>query len=204
MLKQLLTMENYFTLYVLIGMITIIIIVFLSFFQDNNNDESIEKYDKDVEDYRRVISDYYTKQDQQLEKDIIQKLRREELLYSSKINNTSNRVFESHGERIAKIYLQKKFNAPFVKTRPKFLTYPPSGRPLELDLFNERLGIAVEYHGVQHFKSHVLNRFNLRYQQDKDNFKRRICRKLGILLIEIPYTIKEKDIPSFLEQQLTN
>jgi hypothetical protein len=39
-------------------------------------------------------------------------------------------------------------------------------------------------------------------QQYRDKMKRDICKKLGIRLIEVPYTVKHEDIPKYLTQRL--
>ena len=39
-------------------------------------------------------------------------------------------------------------------------------------------------------------------QQYRDKIKRDSCKKLGIKLIEVPYTVKHEDIPNFLNNEL--
>ena len=40
-------------------------------------------------------------------------------------------------------------------------------------------------------------------QQYRDRIKRDACKKLGIFLIEVPYTVKIEDIYNFLYNELT-
>jgi hypothetical protein len=62
---------------------------------------------------------------------------------------------------------------------------------LELDGYSEKLGIAFEYHGEQHYRS-VLWRKNHKTdivsQQARDQLKRERCRNEGVTLIEVPYS----------------
>jgi hypothetical protein len=82
---------------------------------------------------------------------------------------------------------------PFIKVRPKFLKYPPTGKNLELDGYNEELKMAFEYNGEQHYKFCPF--FHKSYedlykQRDHDFFKKQKCAEYGIKLITIPYTVK--------------
>jgi hypothetical protein len=110
---------------------------------------------------------------------------------------------ESKGESIVRQYMSEKFNRPFDKVRN--LYNPVTGQYLEIDCYNEDLKIGVEYQGQQHYK--YIPHFHknveaFRNQQYRDELKRIYCRDAGILLIEVPYTVKHKDIPYYLESQL--
>ena len=65
----------------------------------------------------------------------------------------------------------------------------------ELDGYCSELNIAFEYQGVQHYKEMYFHRLgrDLKTQQERDKQKRNMCNKLGITLIEIPYTEKQKE-----------
>ena len=71
-----------------------------------------------------------------------------------------------------------------------------SGRPLRFDfaVFNDEheLEFLIEYQGVQHYepKSKFGGYSGLRKQQYNDMQKKEYCRKHGIILIEIPYTVE--------------
>ena len=112
----------------------------------------------------------------------------------------------SKGEEICRQTLEQLFSKPFAKCRPDFLFNSVTGENLELDMYNKELGIAVEYNGQQHYKynsfMHGGSRDKFYGQQYRDRMKRDICKKLGIVLIEVPYTVKHQDIPNFLYQQL--
>lgn len=122
-------------------------------------------------------------------------------------NKSKRRSFESKGEIECRRVLEKIFNKPFNKARPNFLNNPVTGGNfnLELDCFEEELGIAVEYNGAQHYKYtpyfHKNNEAFLN-QKYRDDMKRRMCKDNNIILIEVPYTVKIDDIEGFLRQEL--
>ena len=110
---------------------------------------------------------------------------------------------ESKGEVECRRVMQKLFDKPFYKSRPRFLNNPVTfgTNNLELDCYNEELKLAVEYDGAQHFKFiphfHKTNEafMNQRY---RDYMKDQMCKENGIVLIRVPYTVKIPDIESFL------
>lgn len=71
-----------------------------------------------------------------------------------------------------------------------------SGRPLRFDFAvfddNHDLDFLIEYQGIQHYepKSKFGGYSGLRKQQYNDMKKREYCKKHGIILIEIPYTVE--------------
>jgi len=113
---------------------------------------------------------------------------------------------DSKGEIACREYLQNRFQQPFAKCRPKFLFNSVTGSNLELDMFNKELNIACEYNGRQHYEYvpylHGNSKENFYAQKYRDNMKRDICKKRGIFLIEVPYTVKIDDIPKYIENEL--
>ena len=77
---------------------------------------------------------------------------------------------------------------------------------MELDMYNKELGIACEYNGKQHYEYlayfHRNGVEDFHKQQERDHLKRNVCRKLGILLLEIPYTIKLEKIREAITTEL--
>ena len=63
-----------------------------------------------------------------------------------------------------------------------------------------------EYNGKQHYVYtpyfHRGGENEFQEQVERDNLKRRVCKKLGILLIEIPYTVKLENIRNEIKRQL--
>jgi hypothetical protein len=113
---------------------------------------------------------------------------------------------ESKGEIECRRVLENKYGKPFVKVRPDILSNPITGGVnLEIDCYNDDLKIGVEYNGVQHYKYTPYfhkNKEAFQNQQYRDYMKKDMCQKNGILLIDVPYTVKIQDIESYLLQRL--
>ena len=114
---------------------------------------------------------------------------------------------DSKGEIECRRVLENIFRKPFNKSRPDFLNNPVTGGNfnLELDCYNEELGIAVEYHGRQHV--HFTPYFHKNYeaflnQKYRDDMKRRICKERGIFLIEVYHNVKLENIETFIKNEL--
>ncbi|KIA90962.1 hypothetical protein [Largemouth bass virus] len=109
---------------------------------------------------------------------------------------------ESKGEAECRAAAYKITGKRFYKTRPQELINPDTGRALELDCFNDELMLAIEYQGRQHYEYvsvfHRGGKSDLRKQHERDCYKRSLCQKLGIRLIEVPYTVK--NIEAYLEK----
>ena len=112
----------------------------------------------------------------------------------------------SKGERKCREVLEKIFSKPFEKTRPDLLRNPiGTDANMELDCYNNDLKIAVEYNGIQHYKYTPYfhkTKDAFHNQKYRDYIKRQICKDNGILLIEVPYTVKSEDIEEFLVGKL--
>lgn len=76
--------------------------------------------------------------------------------------------------------------------RPKFLTNPKTGYPLEIDCWSEEYGIGVEYNGIQHYEypSHFsTTEENFEEQLYRDNLKKELADKNGTPIFTIPCTV---------------
>ena len=85
--------------------------------------------------------------------------------------------------------LEKFFIMELEKIRPKWLVNI-TGYPMELDMYNEKTKIGIEYQGIQHYQeTPFFHRTPTSFQEqlDKDKLKRILCKENGIFLIEIPY-----------------
>lgn len=114
---------------------------------------------------------------------------------------------ESKGEIECRKVLEKYFNKPFPKARPDLLRNPVTGgsHNLELDCYNPELKLAVEYNGIQHYKYSPY--FHKNYEafkngQYRDYMKKQMCKENGIILIDVPYTVKTEHIKDFLIEKL--
>ena len=115
---------------------------------------------------------------------------------------------ESKGELECRRVLENIFKVPFPKARPDFLFNEVTGQNLELDMFNPHLKIACEYNGKQHYHfnsfMHRNSHANFHNQKYRDEIKKKVCKKLGIFLIEVPYTVKNEEIEEFIISKLKN
>lgn len=84
----------------------------------------------------------------------------------------------------------------FTRVRPDWLKNPLTGKNLELDCYCEKLRIAVEHNGSQHYRvgKYCENVENLQYQVYKDKMKKILCRQNGVDLIIVPYNIPPEEI----------
>jgi len=114
---------------------------------------------------------------------------------------------ESKGELECKRVLEKIFQKPFVKARPDFLNNPVTGgnHNLEIDCYNEELRVGLEYNGIFHseytpyFHKNKEAFYNTKY---RDYMKNQMCKERGILLINVPHTVKLEDIENFILREL--
>jgi hypothetical protein len=113
---------------------------------------------------------------------------------------------ESYGEKTCREVLVEHFQRPFPNARPGFMSNPVTGGKynLELDCYNDELKLAVEYNGEQHYNYIPFfhrNKEAFYNQKYRDEMKRNRCKELGITLIEVPYTEKNR-IREYLKEKL--
>ena len=92
------------------------------------------------------------------------------------------------GERLTRHVMEHIFGVPFPKCRPDFLRNHKTGRPLELDGYNARLGIAIEYQGQHHKRRiHGWHRTERAFSDmvERDALKRRLARAYGVRLVVV-------------------
>jgi len=113
---------------------------------------------------------------------------------------------ESRGEVITRAVLESMFNPhKFPKVRLEYILNPVTMTPLEFDCYNDELKLAVEYNGIQHYKFVPYfhkTRQDFYNQQYRDRIKQELCDKYNIELLNIPYTVSVKDLPSFIASSL--
>jgi hypothetical protein len=97
--------------------------------------------------------------------------------------------------------VENLFDATFQCVRIKAMR-SVKGKPLELDIFNEELRLAIEHNGAHHYEAqHNWGGDKaLDLQRQNDKRRRAYCRKNGILLIEIRELGKKTSIEQAREQ----
>lgn len=118
-------------------------------------------------------------------------------------------------QRCRKI-LERIFGKPFPSVRPNWLKNPATKRNLELDMYCHKLEfvnskgqlkqvrLAAEYDGkASHYEvgSFHKTKKELLYQMKKDMFKTKLCKKLGVTLLRIPYWAKQ-DLEGYIVRKL--
>lgn len=111
------------------------------------------------------------------------------------------------GEELCRYFLEKAFRVEFHKQKPAWLI-DASGRRLELDGYNEKLGVAFEHHGDQKFRAGT--RFaptgsEVAALKRRMREKARICDRNGVALIEVRQVgtvVPVDDLPRVIIDQL--
>jgi len=101
-------------------------------------------------------------------------------------------------ERIARKYFELIFHEKFPKVHPGWLKNE-KGNKLELDGYCEKLRLAFEYQGEQHYSTRFYGE-NPNYQkiQRHDKMKRELCEQNNVKLITIPYTVEHREMQNFI------
>lgn len=86
-----------------------------------------------------------------------------------------------------------------------WLYNPETGANLELDCYNDELGIAVEHNGEHHYK--FPNHWNKTREEwvamvRRDKLKPDLCDKNGVYLVTIPYWVPFNKIKGEIRKQL--
>lgn len=110
---------------------------------------------------------------------------------------------ETKGGRLCKEAAEKIYGVTFHRSVwPDWLRNPETGRAMELDLYNEKLKLAIEYHGEQHYRYipffHKNSRKNFEAQVRRDNYKLDICDEHGVYVIVVPYNLPEEKIEEWI------
>lgn len=145
--------------------------------------------------YNYFFSDNNTNDDGLHFLDFLIKYEKKQLKYNGK----------KKGENMCRKIFEDIFAVPFNSIRPDFLKNPITKRNLELDGYNSTLNLAFERNGEQHYKYTPMfhrKEGDLQMQQERDIMKKELCEKNKIILITIPYTIKPKNIKSYILNEL--
>ncbi|GAG93928.1 unnamed protein product, partial [marine sediment metagenome] len=123
-----------------------------------------------------------------------------------KKNNIGGNDFVSKGEKECRRIFESIYKKPFKKGNPEFLRTQDTDIILELDGYNEELGMSFEYNGDYHYTyPHDFHtnsdQFKRRVQLDK--FKEEACKKSGVFLITIPYNVEYADLEKYIRQKIS-
>lgn len=113
----------------------------------------------------------------------------------------------TRGELCAKAALEQMFPGKiFEKVRPNWLMNDSgSNRPLEIDLYNHELSLAIEHSGQSHYvfpNSLHKTREDFDAQVRRDKLKRTLCARNGVLLIEIPFTVPHGSMIQYIKSEI--
>ncbi|MFX1365847.1 MAG: hypothetical protein ACFFCE_00200 [Promethearchaeota archaeon] len=101
-------------------------------------------------------------------------------------------------ETICRRFFEKIFKKSFPKSYPKWLVNE-NGNQMELDGYNEELGLAFEYQGIQHRKKAFgMTEEELKKLQEEDALKLKLCKDNGVTLIQVP---DDKIVPYYKMQK---
>lgn len=112
---------------------------------------------------------------------------------------------EGRAERICRYAMEQLFGDSFPKKRPTWLK-TDCGRSLELDGYCEKLGIAFEHQGQQHFKLCYYNgkdQIRLDSIVCNDKLKLELCSSRGTKLLQIPELgtmLKIEELVNFIKK----
>jgi len=112
---------------------------------------------------------------------------------------------ENKTENICRKILEKIYGDSFGTVRPDWLRSPKTGKNLELDCYNEKLRLALEFNGKQHYAYTPYfhkSKKDFFAQVHRDDWKRKKCQAHGITLVEIPYWVTEVDMEKYIKTQL--
>lgn len=99
---------------------------------------------------------------------------------------------QSYSERICRVFMESIFGEEFPSGSPDWLVNREGAR-LYFDGFCEKLKVAFEHHGRQHFckVKHFDKRSDLGHRLNNDQSKRKKSKENSVLLIEIPPLFEE-------------
>ena len=114
------------------------------------------------------------------------------------------RCSAGRSERLCAAVLEYVVGREFRKSRPKWLLNE-RGNPMEVDGYCEKLGMAFEFHGEQHFDDvpffHRSGK-SIERQRQIDARKRRICRQRGVALLEIPISVPPERLQAYITEKI--
>ena len=107
---------------------------------------------------------------------------------------------EGKFEKICRGFFEEMFQNKFPKEKPNWLINS-RGNQMELDGYNERIGLAFEAQGEQHY--HLVSHFHKTLkdfeQRVEDDLKKlELCKQNNVILIQIPYFVPPNNIQRYI------
>ena len=108
-------------------------------------------------------------------------------------------------EEICRYIFEKIFSVSFKRYKPSWLLNDRGNR-MELDGFNEKIKVAFEHHGEQHYKLgfFINSQGELNQRKKDDKKKRQLCKSQGVTLFEIPFDQNLDELPKFIKNKIFN
>ncbi|MFX1567988.1 MAG: hypothetical protein ACFFCV_06445 [Promethearchaeota archaeon] len=108
---------------------------------------------------------------------------------------------EGEGEQVCRGFFERIFKASFPKERPEWLVNPFSGGQMHLDGYNEKLRLAFEFNGPQHYV--LYPKYHRKYkdfvkQQERDKVKMELCKQYNVVLITVPHTLNYEEFQDYI------
>lgn len=102
-------------------------------------------------------------------------------------------------QRICRAWFEYFFNKSFPTVSPSWLP-TGRGRNFQLDGYNNELNLAFEYQGVQHYKKipYLHQKRSFKQLQADDKKKEILCKRKGVALIHVPFTVRVPDMGKFI------
>jgi len=103
----------------------------------------------------------------------------------------------SHGENVCRAVLERAFGDEFPTRKPKWL------KGLQLDGYSERIGLAFEFNGKQHYKNtrYFDEQGGLDGRKERDRLKKYLCKRNGVRLITVSYRTPISRVPEVLRKR---
>ena len=112
----------------------------------------------------------------------------------------------TRGEQCAVDALAQIFpGKEFFKMQPDWLIHDRTSRALEIDLYCHELRLGVEHSGLAHYcfpNSLHKTREEFDAQVYRDQLKRTLCARAGVLLIEIPFTVRHVSMQTYIRSEI--
>ena len=106
-----------------------------------------------------------------------------------------------YGEELCRLYFEALFKTAFPRSYPAFLKIGRR-RFLQLDGYSEKLSVAFEHQGEQHYrriKHFHRTESDFKRQVKRDGDKRELCKRHSITLIDIPHVPKMTPLSQLMQ-----